>query len=553
MSAEIFVPGNYGTIQAAINAASSGDTIYVAAGRYNEILSINKSITIIGAGSTLTTVYFHQVGQSPIVTIEAPSVELQGLEFNGGEYNPDYDDYEEVSCVGISATNTNLELRDVYVNQFVNKHVRVSGGSLDAKDVAFDTRHVDMQCDLGFELNGCEAIIDNLRQEDGGIDHTIDINEDPSFGHADVTIQHSVIRATDLSYGDCIRSRQEVNLTVYDCTLYRNPGSGSNDPNTGVNVSAYNIDATITQSHFSGMPTGILFGGSLPNSNRVMVEKNSFTNCTKSAVFIGNTHYEGIDLGQGAFGSIGQNTFSNPTAFDVELNNTEVDIHAALNSWSYPWPNIGEGIWDADDDPSLGSVIYKMQPLRPNLKATTRVPIIPELMWDPAGGDPIYKVQVSTQRDFKKMVFESKVRTNYVKLTEGLRKGTQYFWRVQSSKPWGASRWSDIGEFQVDSIKLSPGPVLTCPAPGAVLNSVAPMLLWDPVRDALSYHLQVSLRDDFNALLLDDTEVFAPQAVLEPLSGGSTYYWRVRTYTTSGLTDWSPTFSFTTAPIGSKS
>lgn len=301
------------------------------------------------------------------------------------------------------------------------------------------------------------------------------------------------------------------------------------------------------------MPTGILFGGSLPNSNRVMVEKNSFTNCTKSAVFIGNTHYEGIDLGQGAFGSIGQNTFSNPTAFDVELNNTEVDIHAALNSWSYPWPNIGEGIWDADDDPSLGSVIYKMQPLRPNLKATTRVPIIPELMWDPAGGDPIYKVQVSTQRDFKKMVFESKVRTNYVKLTEGLRKGTQYFWRVQSSKPWGASRWSDIGEFQVDSIKLSPGPVLTCPAPGAVLNSVAPMLLWDPVRDALSYQLQVSLRDDFNALLLDDTEVFAPQALLEPLSGGSTYYWRVRTYTTSGLTDWSPTFSFTTAPIGSKS
>ena len=291
------------------------------------------------------------------------------------------------------------------------------------------------------------------------------------------------------------------------------------------------------------MPKGIVFNGSFPDSNRMLVERNSFSDCTESAVLIQDSGYEGIDLGQGVLGGTGQNIFSNPAGFDVKLNETSVDIHAAFNSWTHQ--TIATGIWDADDDPSLGSVIYKWKPLRPNLKVTTRVPIIPELMWDPVGGDPIYKVQVSTRRDFKTMVFESKVRTNYVKLTDGLREGTQYFWRVQSSKPWGASRWSDIGEFQVDSIKLSPGPILTRPAPGVVLNSVAPMLVWDPVRDALSYHLQVSLRPDFNALLLDDTEVFGPQAALEPLSGGSTYYWRVRTYTASGLTDWSCALSFT--------
>lgn len=548
ISAEIHVPGDYETIQAAINAASSGDTIYVAADRYKEILSINKSITLIGAGATSTTVYFwqgDQADQSPIVTIEAPSVKLQGLEFNGGEYNPTYDDYEGVSRIGISATNTNLELRDVYVNQFVNKHVRVSGGSLDAKDVTFDIRHVEFQCDLGFELNGCEAIIDNLRQEDGYIDHTVAINEDASFGPADVTIQHSVIMATYAPYGDCIRSRQDVNLTVYDCTLYRNPGSGSNDLNTGVNVSAYNTDATITQSHFSGMPTGLLFGGSLPNSNRVVVEKNSFTNCTKRAVLIGDTHYEGIDLGQGAFGSIGQNTFSNPTVFDVELNETEVDIHAALNSWSYPYPNIGVGIWDADDDPSLGKVIYQWKPLRPHIKAWNRVPIIPELMWDPVGGSPIYNLEVSNKPNFKTTLFQASVMTNYVRLTERLPLGEDYFWRVQSKNSWGTSKWSKVGSFSVESINLSRGPKLLSPKRDSVLSSVVPILTWNAIRNAVSYHLQVSTDREFRNLISDNTEISDSRDVLAPLRSGTTYYWRVRAITKSGLTDWSPISNFT--------
>ena len=46
-----------GSIQAAINAASPGDTIDVAAGSYDEALSINKAISLIGtgAGSTVLT------------------------------------------------------------------------------------------------------------------------------------------------------------------------------------------------------------------------------------------------------------------------------------------------------------------------------------------------------------------------------------------------------------------------------------------------------------------------------------------------------------------
>ena len=48
---ELHVPADYTTIQAAINAASPGDTIVVDSGEYDEQVIINKSLTIQGMGN----------------------------------------------------------------------------------------------------------------------------------------------------------------------------------------------------------------------------------------------------------------------------------------------------------------------------------------------------------------------------------------------------------------------------------------------------------------------------------------------------------------------
>lgn len=62
----INVPGEQPTIQAAINAATSGDTIIVAAGSYTGAV-VNKSLTIQGAsgGASIITSGPHYGGGHP--------------------------------------------------------------------------------------------------------------------------------------------------------------------------------------------------------------------------------------------------------------------------------------------------------------------------------------------------------------------------------------------------------------------------------------------------------------------------------------------------------
>ena len=52
--ATIIVPDDYVTIQAAVNAASDGDTIFVYSGTYNSSVRINKSVDLIGENMSNT-------------------------------------------------------------------------------------------------------------------------------------------------------------------------------------------------------------------------------------------------------------------------------------------------------------------------------------------------------------------------------------------------------------------------------------------------------------------------------------------------------------------
>lgn len=100
-AADLYVPGDYSTIQEAIDAASPSETIHVAADTYEEQLYIYKDVNIQGAGIGQTivlspenlTLYFTTSADNyPIVFFEnIPSATIQGLTVDGaGRGNANY-------------------------------------------------------------------------------------------------------------------------------------------------------------------------------------------------------------------------------------------------------------------------------------------------------------------------------------------------------------------------------------------------------------------------------------------------------------------------------
>lgn len=84
-AATIIVPDDYSTIQAAINAANSGDTVFVRTGTYSERLVVNKTISLTG-GSRDTTI-LNETTIDPLITITANNVKINGFALKGGSFN----------------------------------------------------------------------------------------------------------------------------------------------------------------------------------------------------------------------------------------------------------------------------------------------------------------------------------------------------------------------------------------------------------------------------------------------------------------------------------
>ncbi len=113
----------YTTIQAAINAAAPGDTVYVHAGTYYEALSITKMISLVGEGRDLVIIETdNSAGTSYGVSVRADGVVISDLTVVGpnnytggtrpGNYGIKVSKVDDVTDT--SFTITNVKIRDSY-------------------------------------------------------------------------------------------------------------------------------------------------------------------------------------------------------------------------------------------------------------------------------------------------------------------------------------------------------------------------------------------------------------------------------------------------------
>jgi hypothetical protein len=92
MADTIYVPGDYSTIQAAIDASSSGDTIIVSNGTYGENIKFQgKNVTLKSAnGAANCEIEGQTYWQDPLPTVvfdngELNSAVLDGFTITGGQ------------------------------------------------------------------------------------------------------------------------------------------------------------------------------------------------------------------------------------------------------------------------------------------------------------------------------------------------------------------------------------------------------------------------------------------------------------------------------------
>ena len=81
----IYVPDDYATIQAAVNAASPGDTIVVRDGTYIENIEVDKSLTIQSENGSDSTIVQAKDPDDDVFEITADYVNISGFTVEGGE------------------------------------------------------------------------------------------------------------------------------------------------------------------------------------------------------------------------------------------------------------------------------------------------------------------------------------------------------------------------------------------------------------------------------------------------------------------------------------
>ena len=125
-------PGNYTTIQGAIDDASPGDTVYVYSGTYIENVTVYKSLSLVGEDKNTTTIQGDDIDWT--VNVTADGVSLTNLTVSGGGHGR-FD-------AGIQlyyANNCHIAHNNVSSNPEVGIYLFASSGNMVEANVAWNS------------------------------------------------------------------------------------------------------------------------------------------------------------------------------------------------------------------------------------------------------------------------------------------------------------------------------------------------------------------------------------------------------------------------------
>jgi hypothetical protein len=94
-------------------------------------------------------------------------------------------------------------------------------------------------------------------------------------------------------------------------------------------------------------------------------------------------------------------------------------------------------------------------------------------------------------------------------------------------------------------------PAVVSPVNLSITQPVNITLNWNQSANAATYGIQVSTTSSFATFIVNETGLINPNKALTSLNQGTTYYWRINATNTSGTSQWSLAYSFSTvaAPV----
>jgi fibronectin-binding autotransporter adhesin len=176
-----------GSIQACINAASDGDTILIAAGRYTESLTLSKPVSLTGINRDTTII--HAVAGQRVLTVTGTtinnSVVISGLTFTGGYADQGGGIYADVSLTVMSSrfiSNSTIyggglyiigsaALSDVNFEDNTCRNTSGQGGGINARNGTLSlTRAVFIRntCTAVYSENSPTTIVDSRFEQNSG-------------------------------------------------------------------------------------------------------------------------------------------------------------------------------------------------------------------------------------------------------------------------------------------------------------------------------------------------------------------------------------------------
>lgn len=171
------------------------------------------------------------------------------------------------------------------------------------------------------------------------------------------------------------------------------------------------------------------------------------------------------------------------------------------------------------------------------------------LGWTPIESAVAYRVQLASNADFSQLVTDQVIKPHPRVPVRELEMDTGYFWRVRSESGGRASSWSATRSFRVTRTAhkpRAPRPVL--PAYDQHDMDRLVRVAWEPVEDAYSYHLVVTLDEDMLLYQADLENLETSYFDLEQLVFTYPYWWKVRALGPAGYSEWSPVWIFWVRP-----